>query len=428
MPVEQSSIVHAMSQDAEGQGRPGPARVPHRITVALICFVALVIAYCDRVNVAVAAPQIMAQRHWDTAQMSWVLSGFFLGYALFLIPSGILVQRVGARRVLLCSIAGWSVFTALTPHPQSLPGMYSARLLLGIFESAIFPVINSLLSDWFPREEYAKAAGFCWSGGYAGPILAFPVASMILAAWGWKSIFYIFGAAGLVWMGICWRLLSAGPVQHKDQAQALPEMTVGLELLSRRPVWAVFLLHFSSNWFIYVLLTWLPTYLINVRGFSGSLAAVGSSLPFLSALVGSNFFALAIAHLSKRRNPTVVRKVMLLVFVAGAVVFTLLPKIHDSSAVVAALAASTALITAATPVYAAGSLELAPKAAGLLAGMQQAFANTAGILAPLATGYLARVSWSFVFLAAFAVCVAGAAAYAFFGSAETVYGVSQQCE
>jgi MFS family permease len=87
---------------------------------------------------------------------------------------------------------------------------------------------------------------------------------------------------------------------------------------------------------------------------------------------------------------------------------------------ITALAASTALITAATPVYAAGSLELAPNTAGLLAGMQQAFANLAGVAAPLATGYLARISWDLVFIASCLVCLAGAAGYAVFGSAETV--------
>jgi ACS family glucarate transporter-like MFS transporter len=107
--------------------------------VAIACFIALLIAYCDRVNVAVAARQIVQQRHWNTGQMSWVPPGFFLGYAVFLIPSGMLVQRVGAYRILCCSVAGWSLLTALTPIPQTLAGMCVVRLLLGIFESANFP-------------------------------------------------------------------------------------------------------------------------------------------------------------------------------------------------------------------------------------------------------------------------------------------------
>jgi MFS family permease len=396
--------------------------LPQRYAVAIVCFIALVIAYCDRVNVAVAAPQIMLQRHWDTAEMSWVFSGFFLGYALFLIPTGLLVERVGAYRVLCLSIAGWSVCTALTPLPQTLLGMYSIRVALGVFESAIFPCINSLLAGWFPRHEYAKAAGFCWSGGYAGPIVAFPIASLILAILGWRPIFYMFGAIGLLWMLICWTILSHSPLQTEVRTQqSLPDtLHTGLQLLRHRRVWAVFVLHFSSNWFIYLLLTWLPTYLSEVRHLSGKLAAVGSSAPFLAALIGANCFALVIARASRRHDATLVRKLMLLIFVAGAALFALLPKISHPGLLITGLAASTALITAATPVYAAGSLELAPRTAGLLAGMQQAFANLAGVAAPLATGYLARTSWDLVFIASCVVCFAGAAAYGMFGSAETV--------
>ena len=422
MPAKKPAIAHDVTQDLPEPRDLRPASVSRRYGVAAVCFIALVIAYCDRVNVAVAAPRIMLQRHWDTGQMSWVLSGFFLGYALFLIPSGLLVQRVGAYRVLCCSIAGWSLFTALTPVPQSLPGMYSTRLALGVFESAIFPCINSLLATWFPRHEYAKAAGFCWSGGYAGPILAFPIAGMILALLGWRSIFYLFGAAGFVWMLICWRVLSfsSSSLPQVERQTSVSTVGVGIRLLQRREVWAVFLLHFSSNWFIYLLLTWLPTYLVNVRHFSGGLSAVGSALPFLTALLGANGFAFAIAWWSRRQNGTLVRKRMLPAFVGGALVLAGLPYIQSPAGIVAALAASTALITAATPIYAAGSLELAPSSAGLLAGMQQAFANLAGVAAPLATGYLARRSWNLVFLATCVVCVSGAAAYAALGSAEMV--------
>jgi MFS family permease len=415
-------VTPAVPQSAE----PTSEFASHRVVIAMMCFVALVIAYCDRVNVAVAAPQIMLERHWDTLQMSWVFSGFFLGYALFLIPSGMLVQTVGARRVLCWSIGGWSLLTWLTPHPHTLTGMYLVRLGLGIFESALFPCINSLLAAWFPPQEYAMAAGFCWSGGYAGPILAFPVATMILSALGWQSIFYAFGGAGLGWALICWKLLAASPIQRtQHQAMSSGGILTGLKLLRKDEVWAVFALHFSSNWYIYLLLTWLPTYMVRVRGFSGSLAAAGSALPFATALMAANFFAVAIAKLTLRRNRTAVRKRMLIVYLGGAVIFALLPRIGDPAAFTATLAISTGLITAATPVYAAGSLELAPKSAGMLAGMQQAFANLAGVIAPVVTGYLARGSWSYVFIAAAVVCAAGALAYAIFGSAESILTVNE---
>jgi sugar phosphate permease len=186
----------------------------------------------------------------------------------------------------------------------------------------------------------------------------------------------------------------------------------------------VFVLHFSSNWFIYLLLTWLPTYLTKERHFSTAQVGAASAIPFLAALLAANVFAVVMAKLSLGRDRTLVRKSMLLLFVAGAAIFMLLPKIQSPLSAMIALVASTALVTSATPVYAAGSLELAPRYAGILTGMQQAFANLAGVATPLVAGYLARTCWSHVFLVTGTVCLAGAAVYAAFGSAETILSES----
>ncbi|MGH9502385.1 MAG: MFS transporter [Terriglobales bacterium] len=390
---------------------------PKRVDIAALCFAALVIAYCDRVNIAVAAPRIMAERHWDLAQMSWVLSGFFLGYAIFLIPSGLLVQRIGPYKVLLVSMAGWSLLTILTPIPRTLPGMFAARVALGVFESAMFPCMNGLLAAWFPRHEYARAAGFCWSGGYAGPILAFPVAEQILVTWGWPPIFWVFGLLGIVLLLVSRLVARDTPPGAQELAPQAPFLS-NIRLLGRREVWAVFILHFSSNWFVYLLLTWLPTYLKEARHFSASFLGTASALPFLAALCGANIFAVVIAKLSARSSKTRVRKGILVFYVLGGLALMQLPRAGSPVAITATLIVAAALMTSATPVYAAGSLELAPGAAAALVGMQQAFANLAGIFAPVVSGYLARTSWNRVFAVAALICFAGTAAYIAMGSAE----------
>src|SRR5512139_2217669 len=88
---------------------------PKRVDISLLSFLAMVIAYCDRVNLSMSAPLIMQEYHWDTAQMGWALSGFFMGYTFVMIPAGRLVDFFGPRRVFAASMAWWSIFTALTP-------------------------------------------------------------------------------------------------------------------------------------------------------------------------------------------------------------------------------------------------------------------------------------------------------------------------
>jgi MFS transporter, ACS family, glucarate transporter len=405
---------------------------PKRIDISLLSFLALLIAYCDRVNMSVAAPLVMREYHWDTAQMGWVLSGFFMGYTFFMIPAGMLVDRWGPKRVFAMSVAWWSVFTALTPLPGSLFAMTSVRVLMGAGESGTFPSMNSILVRWFPRQEYSRATGFCWSGGYAGPIIAFPLASAILHAWGWPAIFYLFAGLGLLWLPF-WL---AGTQDEPENCSSITPKELSLIQASRPEIqkkaiapwgkilrlpalWAVIALHFSSNWFSYVMISWLPTYLMEERHFSLSSMALGSSLPFLSALIGTNVFGNLIDRMSLRRDRTRVRKLFLLPYALAAAILLLLPLASTAPATVLLLCLAMALMTGATPVYASSSMELAPRYTGSVVALQNCFANMAGILAPVVIGYVVKVStWQTAFALTAVVSSVGILMFLVLGKAE----------
>jgi MFS family permease len=172
---------------------------PKRIDVALLSFIAMVISLADRINMSVVAPTLMKERGWDTVQMGWVLSGFFIGYSLLMVPVGAIADRQ-SEMGLGISVAWWSPLTAFTPLPRSLMGMVIVRILVGLGQSGVIPCINSILVRWFPRHEYSRAAVFSWSGGSAGAILAFPLASAVLNFWGWHAVFFAFACLGGLWL------------------------------------------------------------------------------------------------------------------------------------------------------------------------------------------------------------------------------------
>jgi ACS family glucarate transporter-like MFS transporter len=405
---------------------------PKRIDISLLSFLALLIAYCDRVNMSVAAPVIMKEYGWDTAQMGWVLSGFFMGYTFFMIPAGMLVDRWGPKRMFAISVAWWSAFTALTPLPRSLFAMTSVRVFMGAGESGTFPSMNSILVRWFPREEYSRATAFCWSGGYAGPIIAFPLASAILHAWGWPAIFYLFAGLGLLWLPF-WLmgtqdapedcdLVTTEELNHIQSSR--PEVQKKAiapwgKILKLPALWAVMILHFSSNWFSYVMISWLPTYLTEERHFSLSSMALGSSLPFLSALIGTNLFGNLIDRMSIRRDRTRVRKLFLLPYALAAAALLLLPVASTPPTTVLLLCLAMALMTGATPVYASSSMELAPRYTGSVVALQNSFANMAGILAPVVIGYVVKATtWQTAFVLTALVSTVGIVTFLLFGKAE----------
>lgn len=408
---------------------------PLRVDIAVLCFLGQLIAYCDRVNISIAAPDIMREHGWTTAQMGWVLSAFFLGYVACMVPAGILADRFGPKRLLGFSMAWWSAFGALTAVPRSIAGLVTTRVLMGTGESATLPATNGILARWFPRKEYSRAAGFCWSGGYAGPIIAFPLSTAILYEWGWRAIFYSFGAVGALWLLVWWWRADDFPESsrhiRREELEAIVAARPAIRTKESAPwrailrspaVWSVNLLHFSSNWYVYVLNFWLPTYLENSRHFSLRNMAFGSTMPFVSAWLASNVFAALIDHFSLKHDRTRVSKAFLSFYAAAAGMLVLVPFAHGVSSIVLLFSLATALLTAATPVYASGSLDLAPRYAGSFVGLQNGFANLAGVLAPVVTGCLiANCGWEAAFVCAALVSGLGIAVYLCFGRALAVF-------
>ena len=131
---------------------------PVRYKILGMLVLCSVINYIDRVNISVAAPVMMQEIGWDKARFGIIFSAFLVGYALLQFPGGLLADRWSARKVLVISFCGFSLFTALTPLGQkAFLLMLALRLLVGMFESVTFPAITSLNSRWVPRQEFGRA-------------------------------------------------------------------------------------------------------------------------------------------------------------------------------------------------------------------------------------------------------------------------------
>jgi MFS family permease len=381
------------------------------VDVALLCFFANLIAHSDRVSISVAMPVMMREHGWDTSQAGWVLSGFFLGYTLLMVPVGMLAQRYGPKPVFAACMSWWTLCTLLTPLPRSLAGLTAMRVLLGVGESGTASCINGTLARWFPRREYSRATALCWSAGYAGPVLAVPAATYLLHLWGWPSIFYVFGLAGFVWLPL-WLRVEPGPEMPASSAEPVPWGTI----LRSPSIWALFALHFSSNWFLYFMISWLPTYLSSERHLSLPQMAAGSSLPFLCAWLGANGFAQLLDRLRAYKLLLIPYSISALCLLAAAAASTAI-------GAVVLLCVAMMLLGSITPVFSSGSLDLTPHHAAAVASAQNTFANLAGILGPVVIGYLVRSSgWPAAFTVTALVVAGGVACYALRGNRDRIYG------
>ena len=148
---------------------------PVRYNIVGILTLGTMINFIDRVNISVAAPEIMRQTNWDEAQFGLVFSAFLVGYALLQYPGGVIADRWSARKMLGLSCIGFSLFTALTPLGQhAFVLLLLLRFLVGGCESVSLTSLASLNARWIPRHEFGRAQTLSISGASLGQMVVYP--------------------------------------------------------------------------------------------------------------------------------------------------------------------------------------------------------------------------------------------------------------
>src|SRR5262250_3326102 len=191
---------------------PPATRVRGRVLA--FAFLLAVVTYLDRTCISAAAPFIMDDLHLSFTQMSVVFSAFTLAYSLFEVPSGWLGDVRGPRRVLTRIVLWWSAFTMLTGAARGFASLVAIRFLFGAGEAGAFPNVARAFSHWFPARERGRANGVLFLGSRLGGLLSAPLALFIVARWGWRAGFVLFGSIGVVWAAAWYRWYRDHPEEH----------------------------------------------------------------------------------------------------------------------------------------------------------------------------------------------------------------------
>jgi MFS family permease len=186
-----------------------------RWLMIFMAFSATAINYIDRANLGVAMPFIKEELDLSDADAGYLLGAFFWTYALFQLPSGWFIDKVGARIAYSVAVVWWSFFTAIAAFVNGFASLFGARLLLGIGEAPAYPTNAKIAAEWFPRQERAIAASIFDSGNRVGTALSLPIVSFIIATVGWRMSFIITGLLGFFWTAI-WLRIYRTPAEHPD--------------------------------------------------------------------------------------------------------------------------------------------------------------------------------------------------------------------
>lgn len=423
-----------------------------RHVIVALCFLLNCISYADRTNLSVALVAMSREFGWSSTTSGSLLAAFFLGYLWTQIPGGMAAARYGAKPVLLTGVLCWSVLTLVTPAAArySIGALWSVRVLVGLAEGVSMPSIHALLSVWVPAGERSRALALTSSGQFLGTVAAFGCARLV-DEW-WPAIFYLFGSLGFVWAVAFAALCSSHPAEHGCIGDAELQL-VGARRLARSPAppaarlaWRALLrepaflcicaAHFSMNWGSYLLLSWLPRYLVSLGARLGEAGALFST-PYLAAIFFGNVGGWVADEVLLRRLGCSLRRVRKAIQAAASTVpaacFLGLCGVAEPATATALLTVAICFASLTHSACLANILDLTAGSAanaGLLMGVANTVGTLPGILANLITGRMlggqdddgGPQHWEHVFGLGVAVYIAGLVVYLRYAQGQPIFG------
>ena len=263
------------------------------------------ICYLDRGIISVAQPEIRETFGLTLGQMGLVLAAFTWAYALGQVPVGWLGDRFGPKKVLSVLLAWTSTSAMLTGAAAGFGSLVTARLLLGVGEAGAFPVASRGMQLWFAPSERGRIQGITHFFSRFAVAITPLTAGGLMLAYGWRVMFYVFGAIGFVWVVAFWWFYRERPEDHGHVNRAELAQIRGVnddgtiravstsrpatpwrQILSAPNMWWIALgyccFFFGTNFY----LTWYPTYLREYRGLSILALGFWGSIPLLAGMAG----------------------------------------------------------------------------------------------------------------------------------------------
>ena len=362
--------------------------------VALLAL-AMFINYADRGSLAIAAPLLARELALNSGAMGLLLSSFFWTYALAQPLAGMVAQRWPLRWVMAGGLTVWSLATMLCGPATGFASLFALRLLIGLGESVIFPVNARLLSEHAPAHQRGQANAAISIGIFLGPVAGTLIGGLVLAHVGWRPVFWVLGAVSLLWLP-AW-FATRLPQSTRSAAQVRAATPGWGEILSRRGLWGVAIGQFCYAYPTYLLLTWLPTFLVNAEHYSlVRMAWVGAAIPLVQALGSAISGFGSDRAIGAGHDESTVRKRFMLWGMALSGVMLAGATVAPHGWVVLALGGSAFACGVMSPMcFTAGQTLAGPAAAGRWMGLQNLIGNMSGVTAPLVTGLVVQHTGSY---------------------------------
>jgi ACS family tartrate transporter-like MFS transporter len=298
------------------------ARVSRRLLPFL--FALYVFAYLDRVNVGYAALFIRRELGFSDTVYGTGAGLFFLSYALFEVPSNLVLLRLGPRRWIGILMVVWGVISASMPLVRTPSEFYLLRFLLGAAEAGFFPGIILYLTYWFPRKQRARAVALFMAATAIAGVIGAPLSNLLLrldgvaGVAGWKWLFVGEGVPSVLLGSLAFLWLTGSPEEatwlaHDERIWLTETLTTEREGISaphsvhlrdvwrNAVLWQLGFIYFAISVGLYSLSLWLPVVLKQLSHASDLRVILLTAVPYLLAAIAMVLIARSSDQKQERR-------------------------------------------------------------------------------------------------------------------------------
>ena len=379
-----------------------------RGVLILLCSLSA-ITFLDRLAIAVTEPGIRTDLRLGPDKWGWILSAYVLANALFEIPSGARGDRRGQRSELTRIVSLWSGFTIATGWCRNFLQIVSARFLFGLGTAGAYPNASGVIARCFPHEEHARAQGFLWAAGRLGaalaPLLLVPLARVC----GWRSVFWVMGAIGVVWAITWWMWFRVKPeraneltedgLQNISAQSALTPIRGEIpwrRLIALPQLWLIMAAYFCYAWGSWFFFGWFTTWMVRGEGFSIAQMGIFASFPFVMARFGNLIGgALSRRLVLKMGDVSAYRWVTASCLIVGAALLLAMSSVRGHLAVVALATVSFGVMDLMLPSAWAMCMGLGGRCGGTATAMMNTAGNLGGSVCALAFGYVVKATGNY---------------------------------
>ncbi|MFC5589684.1 MFS transporter [Sporosarcina soli] len=369
-----------------------------RWIIVLFLFLMYIINYSDKAIVGYAAVPIMEDLGLSFVEFGMVGSSFYWLFSIAGIVGATLSDKVGTKRMLTVMAIAWTLsqFSAFVIY--SLPLLIFSRVFLGAFEGPFLAVAVSHISKWFPPEKRAFATSLVASGSMGAKLMA-PFLILLIHSYSWRIGFGFLGALSLLWV-ILWMIFGRERPKYQVSVdviqEKLPKLTwaeLSTKLLTVNFILTT-LVFFSAFWVLSWVFVWMPTYLTEIIHLSPlQMGYIVGGIGVFTSL-GSIAVAMLSDHVLKKTKSHRKSRVFVvgICLVLGSIAFFSTTLISSTVGAVIALGMGLMLVNTIFSIAPQIANQLFPERKGLASGVLIGLANLAGIIGPLATGFVVQLA------------------------------------